>query len=97
MIIFFRTDQDRSLDALRQAAACQKALEGKSVHWVGLVSGSASLPEVRKVAAAAGILFPVLVDEGDQLYERLQIRLHPAIAIANGKGVLQGIRALPSD
>jgi tetratricopeptide (TPR) repeat protein len=91
VIVFFRTDQERSLEALRQVASCEKALAGKSVHWVALVSGSAPPAEARAAAAAAGIQMPVLVDEGDLLYEKLQIRLHPAIVIADGRGVLQAV------
>jgi tetratricopeptide (TPR) repeat protein len=89
VFIFFRTDQERSAEALKQAAGCEKELSGKGVHWVAVVSGSASPAEVKAVAAASGIQMPVLVDECDKLYDKLQIRLHPAIGIADGKGVIQ--------
>jgi tetratricopeptide (TPR) repeat protein len=89
VIVFFRTDQDRSQDALKQVASCERALTGKGVHWVGIVSSSAPPAEVKAVATTAGIGMPVLVDEGDLLYEKLEIRLHPAIVIADAKGVVQ--------
>jgi len=91
--VFFRADQERSLDALRQMAACEKALAGKSVHWVAVVSDSASPAEVKAMAAGAGIRMPVLVDQGDKLYEKLQIRLHPVVGLADGKGVLKALEA----
>ena len=88
VLVFFRTDQDRSLDALRQLAGCEKELGG-GVHWVALVSGSSSLAEAKAAAAGAGLRMPVLVDAGDALYDKLQVRLHPAVIVADGKGVLQ--------
>jgi tetratricopeptide (TPR) repeat protein len=93
VVLFFRTDQDRSLEALRQSAGCEKALAGKSVHWAAIVSGSAAPEEAKAVAATAGIQMPVLLDEGDLLYEKLQIRLHPAIAILDANGVVQSIES----
>ena len=89
VFVFFRTDQDRSKDALKQIAACEKDLAGKGIHWAALVSGSAALADVKSVVAAAGIEMPVLIDEGDKLYDKLQVRLHPAVGVADGKGILQ--------
>jgi hypothetical protein len=88
VLVFFRSDQDRSLDALKQLAGCEKELGG-AVHWVGVVSGSSSLPDVKAAAAGAGVQMPVLLDAGDQLYDKLQVRLHPVVVVADGKGILQ--------
>jgi tetratricopeptide (TPR) repeat protein len=89
VFVFFRADQDRSREALRQIAACEKDLAGKGVHWVAVVSGSSAMAEVKSVVAASGIQMPVLVDEGDKLYEKMQVRMHPAVGVADGKGILQ--------
>jgi tetratricopeptide (TPR) repeat protein len=89
VLVFFRTGQDRSQEALRQAAACEKALAGKSVRWAGVVSATAAPAEVKATLAAAGTQLPVYLDEGDWLYDKLEIRLHPAIVILDGKGVVQ--------
>lgn len=91
VFVFFRTGQERSRDALRQLAACERELAGKSIHWAAVVSGSEAAAEVRAVVAEAGIRMPVLVDEGDVVYERLGIRFHPAVAIADGKLTLVAI------
>jgi tetratricopeptide (TPR) repeat protein len=85
VFVFFRPNQDRSLDALKQMAACEKELAGKAVYWTAVVSGSEAEAEVKAVVAEAGIRMPVLVDEGDVLYDRLGIRLHPMVGIADGK------------
>lgn len=85
VFVFFRPNQERSLDALKQMAACEKELAGKSIHWRAVVSSSEAAAEVQAVVREAGIQMPVLVDEGDVLYDRLGIRLHPMVGIADGK------------
>jgi len=85
VFVFFRTGQDRSADALRQMALCEKQLAGKSVYWAAIVSGSEATVEVQALVQQAGIRMPVLIDEGDVLYDRLGIRLHPMVGITDGK------------
>ena len=53
-----------------------------------MVSSSDPPADVSAAVAQAGIRMPVLVDEGDALYERLGIRLHPMVGIADAKLVL---------
>jgi tetratricopeptide (TPR) repeat protein len=90
VLVFFRPDQDRSVEALRQLAGCEKEL-GSAVHWAAVVSGSASAAEARAAAAAAGVKMAVLLDEGDQVYNVLKIRLFPAVVITDGGGVLRAV------
>jgi tetratricopeptide (TPR) repeat protein len=85
VFVFFRPNHERSLDALKQLADCEKELAAKPIHWAAVVSGSEAAEEVRAFVAQAGIRMPVLVDEGDVLYARLGIRLHPMVGIADGK------------
>ncbi len=85
IVVFFRTGQERSFEALKMLATCEKELAGKPVHWVGLVSSSEVPAEVRDLVTRTGIAMPVLVDQDDRLYGALGIRLHPMVAIADGK------------
>jgi tetratricopeptide (TPR) repeat protein len=85
LVIFFRTGQERSADALAQLATCEKAFAGKAVHWVGVVSSSEDPAAVRSMVERAGIGFPVVVDQDDKLYDKLGIRLHPMVGIIDGK------------
>jgi tetratricopeptide (TPR) repeat protein len=85
VFVFFRTGQERSLDALKQMAACEKELAGKAVYWAAVVSGSEVPADVQAVVAQTGIKMPVLVDEGDVLYDRLGVRLHPMVGIADAR------------
>ncbi len=91
ILVFFRADQDRSLEALRQLAGCEKELAGKSVRWSGVVSGSASMPDVKAAVASAGVKMPVLVDAGDKVYDALAIRMYPAVIVVDGKGIVQAV------
>jgi tetratricopeptide (TPR) repeat protein len=91
ILVFFRTGQERSYDALKMLATCEKELAGKPVHWVGLVSSSEPPAEVKDLVARTGIAMPVLVDEDDQLYGALEIRLHPMVAIADGAFMLSTV------
>jgi tetratricopeptide (TPR) repeat protein len=83
VFVFFRPHQERSLDALRDLVRLQRSLAGKPVRFVGVVSGDWSAEEVRQVVAEAGVDWPVLIDEGDALYGRLGVRLHPVVGICD--------------
>jgi len=85
VFVFFRTGQERSVDALKQMATCEKDLAGKSVYWAAVVSSSEPTAEVQAMVKLAGIQMPVLIDEGDVLYDKLGIRLHPMVGIADAK------------
>ncbi|MBI5067706.1 MAG: hypothetical protein HZB56_05655 [Deltaproteobacteria bacterium] len=85
VFIFFRPNQEHSLETLRAMALCEKEFSGKPVRFVAVVSGSWPRAEVVATVAEAGIRMPVLVDEGDQLYGKLGVRLHPVIGIADDK------------
>jgi tetratricopeptide (TPR) repeat protein len=85
VFVFFRTGQERSLDALRQMASCERELAGKPVYWTAIVSSSEETADVQAVVREVGIKMNVLVDEGDVLYDRLGVRLHPMVGIADGK------------
>jgi len=84
VFVFFRPQQDHSLDALRELESVRRELAGRPVRFVAVVSDSWPADEVRAVVKAAGVEWPVLVDVGDALYGRLGVRLHPVLGIADG-------------
>jgi tetratricopeptide (TPR) repeat protein len=85
VFVFFRPNNERSADALKQMATCEQEFSGKPVRWVAIVSSSENPEEVKPMVAASGIKMPVLIDDGDILYDRLGVRLHPMVGIADGK------------
>ena len=85
VFIFFRPQQENSVKALKAIADCERAFAGKSVRWVAVVSSSWAAQEVRSSVSVAGARIPVLVDQGDALYGKLGVRLHPVVGVANDK------------
>jgi peroxiredoxin len=88
VFVFFRPEQERSTDTLKDLAGCEKDFAGKPVRFVGVVSDSWPKEQVQALVKEAGIKMPVLVDEGDALYGALGIRLHPVVLIVDAKGKL---------
>lgn len=85
VFVFFRPQQERSLDTLKELAACEKEFGAKPVRFVGVVSDSWPLEEVRAFVQEAGVRMPILLDEGDALYGKLGVRLHPVILVVDAK------------
>ncbi len=90
VFVFFRTGQDHSASALAHVAKLEAELAGKPVRFVGVVSGSEPLDEVRTMVRAAGVRMPVLIDEKDALYGELGVVLHPSVGIADAKHRIVG-------
>jgi tetratricopeptide (TPR) repeat protein len=85
VFVFFRLQQERSLDTLKDLASCEKEFAGRPVRFVGVVSDSWPAEDVKAFVRDSGAHMPVLVDEGDALYGRLGIRLHPVIGIVDAQ------------
>jgi hypothetical protein len=86
VIVFWRPGQEYSLDTLRQMAECQRALAGKPVHLVAVVSSTYPRAAVQAAAEEAAFKLPVLLDADDNLYGQLEVRQHPLVVVADGKG-----------
>jgi len=83
VFLFARPGQEHSAEALRQMAECSSGFAGRPVRFVVVVSGSFPPAEVQRAVDAAGLRVPVLLDPGDALYDRLGVRLHPVVGIAD--------------
>ncbi len=88
VFVFFRPEQDHSVDTLKDLASCEKEFAGKPVRFVGVVSDSWPPDVVQALVRDTGVKMTVLVDRGDALYGALGIRLHPVIGIVDAKGKL---------
>lgn len=85
VLVFVRTGNDRSALALKELAACEKALAGKPVRWAAVLSASEPLAEAQAELASAGAAMPLLLDDGDALYAALGVRLHPTLVFLDAK------------
>jgi hypothetical protein len=77
VIVFFRTGQEFSADALKAMAECEKEFASKPVNWIGVVSDTEPVDAVQQLVREAGVKMPVVVDPGDAFYGRMEVRLHP--------------------
>lgn len=79
VFIFFKPGQPHSEAVARQLGALQKEFAGKSVRWVAVVSDHIAAASIRQ----SGLVMPVLVDGGDELYGQLGVVLEPAVGITD--------------
>ena len=84
-LVFVRTGQDRSLDALKAMSKCEQELAGKPVRFVAVVSGDTPPADAVALASGAGIRMSVLLDDGDVLYQRMGVRNHPVVFLLDAK------------
>jgi tetratricopeptide (TPR) repeat protein len=84
VFVFFRLQQEHSIETLKAMAACEADFKGKPVHWVAIVSSIWDPRDVKRLVAETGLRMPVLVDQADRLYGKLGVRLHPVVGIAGG-------------
>jgi hypothetical protein len=91
VVIFFRPEQDRSEDAMRRLAGCEPSFAGKPVHTVGVVSAGAPRDQVRALVAGSRVKAPILLDEGDRVYGRLELRQHPVVVLVDASGKVHAV------
>ncbi|HET9551855.1 MAG TPA: hypothetical protein VFP50_02715 [Anaeromyxobacteraceae bacterium] len=84
-VVFVRTGQERSADALKAMSQCEKSLTGKPVRFVAVVSGETPAADAQAMAAAAGVKMPVLLDDKDGLYAAMGVRNHPVVFLLDAK------------
>lgn len=91
VVVFLRPGQDRSADTMRRLAGCESSFAGKPVHMVAVVSAGAPRDEVRALLAGSGVKAPVLLDEGDRVYGRLELRQHPVVVVVDASGKVHAV------
>jgi peroxiredoxin len=82
VFVFFRPNQDHSLQTLGQLAALETELAGRDLRFVAVTSDAYDAEEVAATAREAGLKMPVLIDAGDALYGALGVALHPVVGLA---------------
>jgi tetratricopeptide (TPR) repeat protein len=83
VFIFLKPGLEHSNQATVQIAECQKEFAGKPVHWCAIVSDRIPTTEVEAEVRAAGLSMPVLIDQGDALYGKFGVVLHPVVGITD--------------
>jgi tetratricopeptide (TPR) repeat protein len=83
VFIFIKPGLEHSNQALAQIAEIEKEMADKPVHWCAIVSDRIPQAEVETEIQAAGFTAPVLVDQGDALYGKFGVILHPVVGITD--------------
>jgi peroxiredoxin len=90
VFVFFRPNQDHSLQTLGQLAALEAELAGRDLRFVAVTSDSYDPAAVAATAKEAAVRMPVLIDTDDALYGALGVALHPVVGLAAPDGRLLG-------
>lgn len=83
VFIFLKPGQEHSNQVMVQIAKCEKELADKPVHWCAIVSDRVPKSDVESALRESGISMPVLIDQGDVLYAKLGVFLHPVVGITD--------------
>ena len=83
VFIFIDPGLEHSNRALVQIAECQKELSDQPVHWCAIVSDRVPKAAVEAEVQVSGIAMPVLIDQGDALYGKFGVVLHPVVGITD--------------
>ncbi len=79
VLVFAKPGHPHCLETLRDLAA----REGKlgAARWVIVVPGDTSAADARALAAATGVKLLMVVDVGDALYGKLEVKLQPTVVV----------------
>lgn len=88
VLVFFRPNQERSLEALSELAQCQKEFDNKVARWAAIVSDSVPAEAAAAMLRKSNFAAPLLIDTGDALYGSLGIALHPVVVIVDKENKL---------
>ena len=89
VLVFFKPGQAHSMTGLAQVARVQKGLRSRPVVWAAIASDRFSAAEVAAAAQAAGFTGAALLDPSDELYGKLEVRIHPVvIVVSTGRAVV---------
>jgi len=94
VFLYWRTDHDRSVLALKDCKEIVDTFKGKDVSIVSIIADGDSQDEVKKILSDNGIDFPVLVDRNRQVYSSYGIRVYPSTVIIDKQGVVS--HSIPS-
>ena len=88
VFIFFRSGAEPSRLGLAEMGKCMEEMVASPVHWVALVSDRDPVEAVKAMVAESRFSGPVLIDNGNALYGKFGVRLHPVVGITDQKGLL---------
>ena len=88
VVIFWRTDQKKSLLALQDAEEIFEKYEQKGIKIVAVVESSDNIEDAQKTIADNVIKYPLFIDNDRQAYSDYGIRVFPTTVVIDKEGIL---------
>ncbi len=84
VLVFAKPGHPHCVDTLRELAAREGKLSG--ARWLVILPGDTSAADARAFASSTGVKIPMVLDVGDALYGKLEVRLQPTIFVVDREG-----------
>ncbi|MHC4413784.1 MAG: multiheme c-type cytochrome [Planctomycetota bacterium] len=89
VILFWRPQQELSLEALRDLGMVAAELGTERIRIVGVDSARSSAQEVQAALGGGDVSFPILLDPQRELYGRFAVIVSPTTFLVDAEGVLR--------
>ncbi len=88
VIIFWRTEQERSLLALKNAKEILEKYKSKGVEVISVIEESDNKEEALMIFKNNGIDYPLLIDTDRRIYSDYGVRVFPTTVIIDKQGLI---------
>lgn len=88
VMIFWRTEQKRSLLALEDAKSALEKYNKKGVQVLSIIEDSDNREEALKILEDKKITYPLLIDTDRQVYGSYGVRVYPTTVIIDREGIV---------
>jgi tetratricopeptide (TPR) repeat protein len=78
VLVFAKPGHPHCVETLRDLAG-REGMAG--VHWIVILPGDTPAADARALASATGVKMPMVLDVGDALYGRMQVKLQPTLFV----------------
>ena len=88
VVVYWRTDQERSLLALKDIGQIVSGLENKTVQVITVIADDDDRDQAKRITTENNIKFPVALDPDRKIYSAFEIRIYPTTLIIDQDGKL---------
>ncbi len=88
VIIYWQSDHDRSLPALKDGNELLEKFEQKGIQIISVIPDSDNKDAARNILGENGISYPFFIDADRQFYSSYGIRVYPTTVIIDRDGII---------
>jgi len=89
ILLFWRPNQKRSTDALKDVSEIIKKYKDKGVESITIIEESESIEDAKKTLSENKISLPLAIDTDRIAYGDYGVRVHPTTVLIDSKGILK--------